>query len=101
VARPDPLGDEIAALDEARSALRNHQPANALSALDGYANRFPHGVLAPEATVVRVEALLAGGDRVQAARLGRAFLAAHPDSPLAVRVRSMLDSVIDSGRADN
>jgi hypothetical protein len=99
--RPDPLGAEIAALDAARAALRAHQPANALAALDSYAQRFPRGMLMPEASVVRIEALIARGDRGQAGQLGRAFLAAHPASPLAVRVRAMLDSVIDPGAAGN
>jgi hypothetical protein len=55
----------------------------------------------PEASVVRIEALIARGDRAQAEQLGRSFLATHPESPLSVRVRAMLDSVIDSGAASN
>jgi outer membrane protein assembly factor BamD (BamD/ComL family) len=96
-----PLAYEIAALDTARSALRARQPARALAAVDDYARRFPRGVLAQEATVVRIEALTALGNRAEAERLGRSFLALHPGSPLAQRVRSVLDSVIDSPRAND
>jgi hypothetical protein len=91
VPRSNPLGDEIAALDVARAALRTHRPADALVALDAYENRFIVGALRPEAVVVRIEALLALGRQEQARQLAHDFLAAHPESPLAARVRSMLD----------
>jgi TolA-binding protein len=99
--RSDTLAAEIVALDQARSALRNRQPARALVALDDYARRFPGGVLAPEAGVLRIEALLADGNRTEAQRFGRQFLAAHPASPLAARVRALLESVIDASPPDN
>jgi TolA-binding protein len=99
--RSDTLAEEIVALDEARSALRDRQPARALAAIDDYARRFPGGMLGQEAAVLRIEALMAKGDRAEAARFGRRFLAAYPASPLAPRVRTMLDSVIDSSPSND
>ena len=39
------------------AALASGAPARALSILDEYAARFPHAAMAPEATVLRIEAL--------------------------------------------
>jgi hypothetical protein len=91
---PTPTGDdslsrEIAALDTARAALRSHNPMAALSALDAYARAFPRGALGPEATVLRIEALVDAGDRASANTLADQFFAAHPSSPHAARVRSL------------
>jgi hypothetical protein len=94
VAQPAPaalsntLADEVAALEVARAALRAHDPSGAIVALDRYKSRFPAGKLAQEATVVRIEALNQRGDRAAAAVLGDRFLAAHPNSPYADRVRA-------------
>jgi TolA-binding protein len=84
------LADEVTALDTARAALARGDTARALADLDAYERRFPSGVLAPEADVVRIEALFASGD-ISAAR-GRAgrFLASHSNSPLAARVRELV-----------
>ena len=46
--------------------------------------------MGPEATVLRVEALVRAGDRSAAARVGNAFLAGNPQSPYATRIRSLL-----------
>jgi hypothetical protein len=95
------LAEEIPLIDAARRALRGGTPAQSLAILDDYGRRFPGGVLAQEATVERIEALSALGRRGEAARIGRSFLASHPASPLAARVRGMVDSVIDSSRSDD
>jgi hypothetical protein len=84
------LADEVAALDVARVALASGNAAAALRALDDHDRRFPGGALGPEATVMRIEALALRGDRASAARLGRAFLDAHPRSPHASRIRTLL-----------
>jgi hypothetical protein len=92
LARPAPtsLTEEVAALDGAREALASGDAARALRGLDEHDRRFPGGMLGPEATVLRIEALLLRGDRASAARLGGAFLDAHPRSPHASRLRSLL-----------
>jgi len=86
------LPDELAMLQDARQALAAGQPALALARLDQYAARFPNGTMTPEANVVRIEALLAAGDRPSAERVAQAFLARDPESPYASRVRSLLAS---------
>jgi hypothetical protein len=81
---------EIAMLDDARAALAGGAPARAVAALDRYGARFPDGAMAPEATMLRIEALRALGDRGAAARVGHDFLQRDPDSPYTARVRSLL-----------
>jgi outer membrane protein assembly factor BamD (BamD/ComL family) len=84
------LTAETAAIDAARSALRQRRTADALALLDAYSRRFPQGTFEPEATALRIEALLPG-DRAEGARLAREFLTAHPTGPLADRVRDLLN----------
>jgi hypothetical protein len=84
------LTEEVASVDAARSALAAGDTAGALRALDDHDRRFPGGMLGPEATVVRIEALVHRGDRAAAGRLATAFLAAHPRSPHASHLRSLL-----------
>jgi hypothetical protein len=86
------LADEVAALQAARNALAAHDPSGAIVALDRYKSRFPSGKLAPEATVLRIDALNQRGDRAAASALGDRFLAAHPHSPYADRIRSILSA---------
>jgi TolA-binding protein len=86
------LAQEVAALDRARSALSGGVPRAALDALDDYAARFPDGALAPEATVLRIEALARAGDRARAAALARGFLARHPGGPLSERARRCVEA---------
>jgi hypothetical protein len=89
-ATDDALGDQVSALDRARRALADGDAPGALRQLDDYEGRFPHGALVEEAEVLRVESLLAAGDSAAAARVGARFLAAHPGSPHAARVRALL-----------
>ncbi len=62
---PAPLpASEQALLARALHSLRSQRrPDEALSILDAYATRFPRGSLAPEATRLRTEALLALGQK--------------------------------------
>jgi TolA-binding protein len=84
------LGEQVSAIDRARRTLGDGDAAGALRELDNYESRFPRGALGEEAEALRVEALLAEGDRAAAARVGARFLAAHPASPHAARVRALL-----------
>lgn len=86
------LADEVAALQVARTALAAHDPNGAIVALDRYKSRFPSGKLGPEATFLRIDALNQRGDHAAASALGDRFLAAHPHSPYADRVRSILST---------
>jgi len=80
------LHDEITLIDRARAALAAGSPAQALSLLERYRARHPHGMLLPEALAMRVEAIDRAGDHDRARALARAFLAQYPNSPLAQRV---------------
>lgn len=84
------LSEEVALLDDAVAALRRGEGAAALLMLDRYDRKFPQGVLNPEATVARIEALVAIGDLARARTIAARFLAANGDSPLAHRVRQSL-----------
>jgi TolA-binding protein len=84
------LSDEVAALQVARTALAAHDAGAALGALDRYKSRYPQGRLAPEATVLRIEALIERGDRAQASALAERFEASNPKSPYLERIRSTL-----------
>jgi TolA-binding protein len=84
------LTAELTALEGARRALLSHDYSQSLRLLDDYTHRFPKRKLASEATVLRIEALAARGDRDAAARIGRDFLQNHPNGPYAQRVRSVI-----------
>jgi hypothetical protein len=83
------LADEVAALDRARR-LAAGDPDRALALLDEYDRRFPRGDLAPEALVLRIEALVRGGERARAETLARSYLQSHPRSPHAKRIRTIV-----------
>jgi hypothetical protein len=81
---------ELAMLDQARAAIDHGDAGRGLSLLDAYASRFPRGVMGPEASILRIEALANKGDRAAASREGEAFLRANPTSPYAARIASLL-----------
>ena len=62
------------------------RPSKALSLLERYRARHPHGMLLPEALAMRIEAIDRGGEHARARALARAFLTEYPNSPLAQRV---------------
>jgi len=80
------LRDEIALIDGARAALAAGSSSQALSLLERYRARHPHGMLLPEALALRIEAIDRAGDHARARVLASAFLAQYPHSPLARRV---------------
>jgi TolA-binding protein len=80
------LHEEMLLIDGARAALRERDNALALRELRQHAARFPRGTFVPEALALRVEVLERDGQHAKAVNLGRQFLAAYPDSPLATRV---------------
>ena len=89
---PSSVTEEIAAFDRARTALAAGEIDRAVELIDTYERRFPTGMFVQEAEVLRVKALAAKGDRAGARRTGERFLAAHPTSPHASRIRAILDS---------
>jgi hypothetical protein len=89
-AADDTLTAEVTALDEARRALAASDPGLALLSLDAYDRLFALRRLGPEASVLRLEALIAEGRADQARQLGDQLLAAEPEGAYAQRVRSLL-----------
>jgi hypothetical protein len=83
---PGALARETSLLRDADRALRAGDPTRALAFLDRHARLFPDGVLAPERAaerlVVQCEVGAADGRAVAT------FLATHPGSPFASRVRA-------------
>lgn len=84
------LGDQVRSLDRARVALASGNANGALSEIAHYRKAYPNGVFLTEASVIEIEALAARGDRNLAASSASAFVAAHPDSPQAERLRSLV-----------
>jgi hypothetical protein len=84
------LSREVELLDDARHSLNQGHPADSVVQLDRYQRDFPKGVLGLEAAVIRIEALLASGQKGRALQQSDAFLARHPQGPHAARIRSLL-----------
>lgn len=92
-ARPQPaaatnLAGEMALLASAQAAIQSGDYPTALAKLDEHQRTYPAGVLGEERTAARVVALCGAGRVAEARLLATAFLARHPSSPLAPRVRS-------------
>ena len=79
------LADETALLRQADRALRAGDRSAALALLDDHAARFPAGALAMERTALRLVVSCELGVAQQGTVA--AYLAEHPGSPLAARVR--------------
>jgi len=94
--------EEILALQQAVGLLRGkHDAPAALAALDDYLARFPNGVLAPEARVARVDALLLLDRAAQALRaLDQLPLDAHRRSTELQLIRGELRARTDCARAE-
>jgi outer membrane protein assembly factor BamD (BamD/ComL family) len=84
------LSAEVAALDKAQRALRAGDGDAAARALTRYEQQFGKGRLADEAQVLQIETLALHGDKAAARARARAFLASHPDSPYASRLRALV-----------
>jgi hypothetical protein len=84
------LEEQTDMLDQARGALTQGDSSRAIATLDELGRRHANGPLAEEATVLRIEALLAAGNRAAGEALAQRFLEQHPSSAYAQRVRSRL-----------
>jgi hypothetical protein len=77
---PPDISREVALLDAARLALGRNDALGALQELEQY-QLLSRRTLDPEATVLRVRALLASDRRQDAAALARAFTLRAPNAP--------------------
>ncbi|MDF2691941.1 MAG: hypothetical protein K0S65_324 [Labilithrix sp.] len=89
--RSGSLDAEVALLTEANTELHS-DPTRSLALIERHAREFPRGVLGPEFEAQRALALAALGRHEEACALASRFLAAHPSSPLAPKVRASCDS---------
>jgi hypothetical protein len=94
-AEPNPpgLSQEVAMLDTARQTVSS-DPVSTLHMLDNYEARFPRGDLAPEALVLRIEALVRSGQRAAAEKLAREYLARNPGSPHARKIGTLIGAPV-------
>ena len=100
--KPAEPSEEVQTLQRAMGLLRGkHDARAALAALDDYVARFPSGVLAPEARVARIDALLLLGRSDEALQALEALpLDAHRRSTELQLIRGELRARTDCGRAD-
>jgi hypothetical protein len=92
----DSLRAESELLGDAHRAVGSGDAARALSLLQVYRARFPHGVMREERDVEAVLALCALGREHEARAAGQRFLRAHPRSPLSPRVLQSCARTISS-----
>jgi hypothetical protein len=91
------LRDEADLLQSAGGAIARSEFDRALYLLDSYDARFASGVLAEEALVLRVRALLAAGRRQEAQRTTADFERRRPESFYVPRLRALLQDRDGSG----
>jgi len=80
------LGEQVAFIDSARTAMSVGADRRALEILRRYQDRYPTGSFRPEATALKVEALMKLGRETEARSLAERFVAEHRGSLLARRV---------------
>ena len=76
---------------KARS-LAATDPAGALALVESGNKQFAHGVFAEEREALAVDCLARTGRTAEAQERGKAFLAKHPTSPFAEKIRAQIDS---------
>ncbi len=87
----DKLAEQVKVVDRARAALAQGRPAETLAILNDYESRFSERQLGPEALYLRVEALLATGQREAARKVAERLLALAPQGPHSARARLILE----------
>jgi hypothetical protein len=83
---PSALDREVVLLDEARRHLGRGQPSAALATLAKHGKEISAPMLGREATLLRVQALVASGARREAQRVVEGTLAARPVDGYACRM---------------
>jgi hypothetical protein len=86
------LAEQVQSLDRARLALGSGDSSAALREISRYRTTWPDGVFLTEASVLEIEALAARGERSMAANRAADFVEAHPDSPQAEHLRTLIPS---------
>lgn len=84
------LAEEVRSLDRVRATLAEDDSRRALEMLERHERLFSTPALGPEASLLRIEALVNLGDRDAAIRVAVRLLAAHGEPSYRERVRGML-----------
>jgi hypothetical protein len=87
---PGDLGEQIAFIDSARAAVSAGANTRALEILRNYQNKYATGSFRPEATALKVEALMKLGREAEARALAERFVSEHRGSLLAARVAQIV-----------
>jgi len=91
------LSGEASLLWRAKEELAK-DPADSIALCTEHEELYPRGQLAQEREVIRIDALVRLGRRVEAHAAGNAFLSAYPDSAYAARVRRAYGTSPDDER---
>jgi hypothetical protein len=89
--RPNLLEEEALELARANHLLETGRAAEAQALLTQSSLRFGAGALAHEREALTIKVLLLSGQRELARRRAESFLLQYPKSPLAERVRALID----------
>ena len=81
---------ELAAIEAARGVLASGHASDALARVHDYRTTFATPHFSDEADVIEVQALAALGRGDEARTKAQRFLAAHPRSPYAQRIRAVV-----------
>lgn len=88
---PGDVSAERLLLDEARVAFAAGDYSKSLERLERHRARFPSGVLAEEREALAVRALAARGDKVEATKRARSFVAKYPESIMRPAVEAAVN----------
>lgn len=88
------LARETKLIDRARAELAAGRAGPTLAILNEYQAQFPRPRYAPEALYLRMEALLAQGNRQAARQVAERLVSNYPQSPQATRAEALLSTTI-------
>jgi hypothetical protein len=80
------LREQVALLDSARQAMSRGESRRTLEILRRYLDKYPSGTFRPEATAIKIEALMKVGREAEARALAERFVTENRGSLLAKRV---------------
>ncbi len=83
------LHEQIALVDGARTAIAHDDPRRALQVLRRYHDKYPAGSFRPEASALKIEALVKLGRQAEARALANQFVADYRGSLLAKKVAGL------------
>jgi TolA-binding protein len=84
------LSDQVRAVDTAMDALQAGALDEAVRLVNRFHVDFPHGVLAPDAELVAIEALAEARETSKLIQRAERFIEINPNDPHAARVRRLL-----------